>query len=182
VNPLRFTVIGDLAWLWLLILAAGLAALAVLSVRAAAKRRGVRLWLLVAGAMGSALGALGALAGVGGIGLFALLGGSGPQRVIAVSPDQRFHLVLHEAASGIDPVQGLYIQTTGGPFSQRTYLGCVNGDADGKLLASGRFTGADTVRVRAENGRQWTLRFNPDTVRAIDTLPPAICGKDLYTG
>ncbi|WP_026404631.1 hypothetical protein [Actinomadura rifamycini] len=48
-------------------------------------------------------------------------------------------------------------------------------------LGSARFAGPGTV-VADDGSRRWTPAFDPDDVRAIDTLPSEACEPGLYTG
>jgi hypothetical protein len=174
-NPFRWIGLGDRSWLWLFLAAAGLGALCVPCTRLAVASRGPRrlppalaVACLLLAAPGSA-----------GFGLFRLAFQDLDQRVMATSGDGRFELIVHDTSSVIDPVKGLYVQTTSGPFSRRAYLGCVNADS-GESIDSAHFGGTGTVVI--EGTRQWTLRFDPENVRAIDTVKEGGCARQLYTG
>ena len=177
VNPYRWTGLGDLSrWSpFPLALALVLFAAAGLVAAGRIRRRAWRWTVRGVSVCAVPAAALSALAGTVG-----LMFWDGDTRVAAVSPDGRFELLVHQTSNMIDPVEGVYVQTRDGPFSRRAYLGCGNFDAMEPFIWMG-FTGPDTVVVKSRT-RQWTLRFDPVKVRAIDTLPEAMCGQGLYTG
>ncbi|GAA2429208.1 hypothetical protein GCM10010191_48140 [Actinomadura vinacea] len=173
-NPFRWIVLGDLRWALPFVVACGLGVLGFAGIRAALTVDGWRRWTVAALAICTGLAALPSV----GLGLFILMFRDVDQRVAAVSPDGRFRIVVHDTANVIDPVEGVYLQTTEGPFSRRAYFGCFNLDA-GTPIQWVKFSGPNTVTVQAE--KQWTLRFDPDDMRAVDTLPDDMCAKGLYT-
>lgn len=175
-NPFRWIGLGDLRGLWLFMAAVGFGLLCVTCVLLAIARRGwwgLSLSLAAAGLVLAALAATGA-------GLLALVFVDLDQRVVARSGDGRFVVIVHDTSNIIDPVEGLYVQTTNGPFSRRAYLGCFNSDSGGEF-ESVRFTGTGTVVVKG-GAKQWTLRFDADNVRTIDTVEEGMCSSQLYTG
>jgi hypothetical protein len=175
-NPYRWVVLGDLRWTSPFLVAGGLALLAAAGLFAAqkARQRGRRWSVRILSAC-TAMAALLSLAG----GMFVVTFRDTDTRVAAVSSDGRFQLIVHDTSNMIDPVEGLYVQSTDGRFSRRAYFGCFNHDSTHPLEWV-RFAGPDAITVKAE--KQWTLRFDPEEVRAIDTLPEGRCGQGLYTG
>ncbi|MFC5747331.1 hypothetical protein [Actinomadura rugatobispora] len=174
-NPFRWVGAGDLMSFTPFAVAAALALIMAAGFFAAPKvRRG---WRWATWAASVCVGMVAVLSVM--TGWFVLAFRDTDMRVAAVSPDGRFKLIVHETSNVIDPVEGLYVQSTDGPLSRRAYFGCFNHDAT-EPLEWARFTGPDTVTVKAEG--QWTLRFDPDEVRAIDTLPDGMCAQGLYTG
>jgi hypothetical protein len=174
-NPFRWVGLGDRSWLWLFLAAAGLGTLCAPCLRLAVTRRGPR---RLPPALAVACLLLAALVAAG-FGLFRLAFLDLDQRVVATSGDGRFEIIVHDTSSVIDPVQGLYVQTTSGPFSRRAYLGCVNTDS-GESIGSAHFGGAGTVVLQGT--RQWTVRFDSENVRTIDTVQEGGCARQLYTG
>ncbi|XVQ11283.1 hypothetical protein ACQP1W_01545 [Spirillospora sp. CA-255316] len=174
-NPYRWVGVGDLLWFSPFLIGGGLALLTAAGLFAAPKAR--RGWGWAVWAASVCTGLVAVLCVMAG--MFVLAFRDTDTRVAAVSPDGRFELIVHETSNVIDPVEGLYVQSTDGPFSRRAYFGCFNHDAS-EPIKGVAFTGTDTITVKAE--RQWTLRFDPEEVRAIDTLPDGLCGQGLYTG
>lgn len=173
-NPFRWIGLGDLSWQPVAIAAVGFAVLAVVAIRPGAWAppwfapvavsvltlfSAVTVWLVVLGAM---------------------FADTEKIRVVDVSADGRFRLLVHDTSNVIDPVKALYVESTEGWFGRRTFLGCRNSDTTVGWIDSARFGGPDTVVVEAE--RRWTLRFDPEDVRAIDTLSDDQCLPGLYTG
>lgn len=175
-NPFRWIGLGDRPWLSLFLAAAGFGMLCVTSVLLAMARGGLRSLPPALAAVGSLLAAL----VTGGLGAFLVYNVDLDQRVLATSNDGRFEIVVHNTTNVIDPVEGLYLQTTSGPFSRRAYLGCLNQDSSRESFRSARFGGDDTVVL--EGTRTWTLRFDPDTVRSSDKVELGACTRQLYTG
>ncbi|OLT37872.1 hypothetical protein BJF79_28655 [Actinomadura sp. CNU-125] len=170
-NPFRWIGMDGLYWLWTSMLVVGIVVLAIASARKNAL-----------GAIGSFLLALMAIIVVHLAVLAAVFDEPGARatRVVDVSADGRFRLVVHDTSNIIDPVTALYIERGRGFFAKRTFLGCDNLDTGGgATIEPARFAGPDTVVVG--NGRR-TLTFDPHDVRAIDTLPADTCGPRLYTG
>ncbi|TCC57980.1 hypothetical protein E0H73_26880 [Kribbella pittospori] len=184
-NPYRFVGLGDLLWLWCLLAVAGFVLLSVAGARLAIAVRGIRRWLLAFCAGGTALAAL---AGLAWAGLTALLvDQSNVQRVATVSPDGRFAVVLYYAdrrsAGSPDRPDGLYLQTTEGFFSKRSYVGCLP-DSGVHRLNSVRFADASTIVVRqegSEGSRERSVSFDPVTVRVGSPMGDS-CPGALYTG
>ncbi|QFG20458.1 hypothetical protein [Actinomadura sp. WMMB 499] len=175
-NPFRWVGMGGLWALWASMTVIGAV---VLVITAAGKNGTGRL-----PPIGSFLLAMAAMAVVLLAGVAAVLdiadGDTEDTRVVDVSADGRLRLVVHDTSNVIDPVTALYVESSGGFFARRAFLGCVNHDsAGGTSVESARFGGADTVIVGEQ---RWTLTFDPDGVRAIDTLPPDVCTAQLYTG
>jgi hypothetical protein len=108
---------------------------------------------------------------------------SNEQRVAAVSPDGRFVVVLYYAdrrsANMPDRPGGLYLQTTEGFFSKREYLGCLS-DSGVHRLDSVRFAGSNTIIVREEGKREYSVPFDPAKVRVSQPMGDS-CAPDLYT-
>jgi hypothetical protein len=174
-NPLRWIGLGDRSWVWLLLMSGGLGVLSFTCLGQARATPGLRRLPLALAASVLLMAALLAT----GSAVLRLAFGDSEQRVVAASSDGRFEIVVHETSNVIDPVQGLYVQTTSGPFSRRAYLGCVNSES-GESVESAHFRGAGTVVF--EGSRQWTVRFDPEQVRAIDSLEAGACARQLYTG
>ncbi|ALG09076.1 hypothetical protein [Kibdelosporangium phytohabitans] len=174
-NPLRWTWVGDRPWLWLFVAAAGFAAVGVSFLLLMLARPGP---LRVPPALAVVCLLLVALA-VGGLGLFGLALHDRDVRVVARSGDGRFEIIVHDTSNVIDPVDGLYVQTTGGPFSKRAYLGCFNSES-GHSFGSARF--AETGTVILNGTKQWTVRFDATDVRTVDTVEEGACTRQLYTG
>jgi hypothetical protein len=174
-NPFRWIGLGDRSWLWLFLAAAGLGIVCVTCLQLTVARRGLGRVLPALAVVGLFLAALVAA----GFGLFRLAFQDPDQRVVATSSDGRFEIIVHDTSSIIDPVEGLYVETTSGPFSRRAYLGCLSARTS-ESIDSARFAGTGTVVL--EGTKQWTLRFDPENVRAIDTVKEGGCARQLYTG
>ncbi|ONI91365.1 hypothetical protein ALI144C_01405 [Actinosynnema sp. ALI-1.44] len=174
-NPFRWTWSGDRPWLWLLVAAVGFAALSVSFLLLMLARPGPRrvppalamVCLLLVGMV------------AGGLGLLGLALHDHEMRVVATSGDGRFEIIVHDTSDVIDPVDALYVQTTGGPFSKRAYLGCFNSES-GHTFGSARFAGNGTVIL--DGTKQWTLRFDAQDVRSVDVVEEGACTRQLYTG
>ncbi|MQA77855.1 MAG: hypothetical protein GEV10_05145 [Streptosporangiales bacterium] len=176
VNPFRWVGFGDRPWLSLLLAAAGLSVLGITCVLLAAARGGSR-------SLPPALGAVALLAAAlvtTGVGMLLGYVMDLDQRVLATSRDGRFEVIVHDTTNVIDPVQGLYVQSTSGPFSRRAYLGCFNSDSSSESFRTARFGGGDTVVL--DGTKQWTVRFDPETVRSSDHVELGACTRQLYTG
>ncbi|MEV5827340.1 hypothetical protein AB0L25_17350 [Spirillospora sp. NPDC052242] len=175
-NPYRWLGMGGLGLLWAGLLVAGLLVLGVVVART---RLPGPSWLPMAGAYVFAALAVTVTCLVAFVSLIDF-GGTGSTRVVDVSADGEFRLVMHDTSNMIDPVVALYVESDDGFFAKRAFLGCRNSDSGVGWIDSARFGGPDTVIVEAE--RRWTLTFDPDDVRAIDTLSDDICLPGLYTG
>ncbi|MWA07413.1 hypothetical protein F8568_045240 [Actinomadura sp. LD22] len=184
-NPHRFIGLGDWLWLWCVLAAAGFGLLSFACVRLAIGTRGIRRWLLASCAGFTALVGLACIAW-GGLSSL-LVDYSNEQRVAATSPDGRFEVILYyadrRAAHLRDRPDGLYLQTTEGFLSKRTYLGCLS-DSGHDRLDWVRFADANTVVVRQvgqEGVTERSVSFDPVKVRVIRPMGDS-CPPDLYTG
>ncbi|MFC5747332.1 hypothetical protein [Actinomadura rugatobispora] len=177
-NPFRWIVFGDALHYRLGTTALGLLLLVVACVVTMVKTADWRRWTALPLAVCSTLAALWCAYNALGYLIFA-----NPDKLqpVAVSPDGRLKVVLHDNSGWAGYDQGLYVQSTDGFFSKRAYLGCRNLYEGETKFDRVRFTAPDTVVVKAGE-EEWTLRFDPKDVKTINTTSENFCKQDLYTG